>query len=121
MNHGALLFAASSAVLNAIATVSLRQAGIGARLVRTFDTPLGTISDLHAVALVSYAGAFLGYALALRQMNAAMAYPLIVGLAFMLILAVEVLWFRQSLSTLALVGGALVLLGIAFISRAAIS
>jgi len=114
----ALLIALVSSICNAAATFALREAGLGRSLVTTFKTPIGPISDWYLAAVGLYGGAFLAYALALKRLSPPLAYPLIVGGAYALVLAINFAITREPLSRQSLLGGVLVLAGLTLIVTA---
>ena len=120
MNAGALLLALASATANAFATLSLRQAAFAPPLLARLQIPMSSqsVSDWYLVALISYAAAFVLYAAALARLPASVAYPVIVGLAYLMIAVAASVLFAERLTTLQWIGGVLVAIGIALISLA---
>ena len=118
MSWIALVIALVSAVCNAGATFALRQAGQGRSMVMMLRTPIGPVSDWYLAAIGFYGGAFLAYALALRRLSPPLAYPLIVGGSYMLILATNLAITHEPLSWQTVAGGVVVLAGLTLIVTA---
>ncbi len=118
MNLIAIMIALASSVCNAAATLALREAGQGRAILFQIKTPLGPVSDWYLAALVLYGGAFVAYALALKRLSPPLAYPLIVGACYVLILAANVAITREPLPWQSLAGGMVVLVGLTLILSA---
>ena len=114
----AFLMAFASSVCNAAATIALREAGLGRTIVTQFKTPVGPLSDWYLAAIALYGGAFITYALALRRLSPPLAYPVIVGGCYVLILAANFLLTGEPLSWRSLAGGVIVLAGLMLIVTA---
>lgn len=114
----ALLIALASSVCNAAATIALREAGLGRAIFTRIPTPVGPLSDWYVAAIALYGGAFLAYALALKRLSPPLAYPVIVGGCYVLILAANFALTREPLSWQSLIGGVIVLGGLMLIVTA---
>jgi len=114
----ALLIALASSVCNAAATIALREAGQGRAIFTLIKTPLGPLSDWYLAAIALYGGAFIAYALALKRLSPPLAYPVIVGGCYVLILAANFAITREPLSRQSLAGGLIVLVGLMMIVTA---
>ena len=118
MTLTALLIALVSSMCNAAATYALREAGQGRAIVTSLKTPIGPFSDWYLVAVAFYGAAFIAYALALKRLGPPVAYPLIVGGAYVLVVATNFAITREPLSWQTLAGGVIVLAGLTLIVTA---
>lgn len=98
--------------------MALREAGLGRVLFMTIPTPMGSFSDWYIVAIVLYGGAFVAYAAALRHLTPPTAYPIIIGGAYVLIVAANWALTGEPLSWQSLVGGIIIMAGIILVVTA---
>lgn len=115
MTPSPLLLAALSALFNAAANLSLRHAADGRPLMLELPTPFGRLSDWYIAAVGFYAVAFVAYALALRSLSLPVAYPLIIGMAYLLTVSGSAVLLKEPLSWQTMLGGVLVVGGLSLI------
>lgn len=114
----AVLIILVSSACNAASSIALREAGQDRALLFRLPTPVGPISDLYLAALALLGVSFVAYAVALRQLPPATAYPMVVGGAYLMIVAVSWGVTREAIAWQTLAGGALVVLGLFLIVSA---
>ncbi|MDP3173544.1 MAG: hypothetical protein Q8M88_03825 [Phenylobacterium sp.] len=115
MSLTVILAAMASAFLSATASISIREAALGHVMLRSMPSPIGPLSDFYLLAIVAYGTAFIAYAIALRQVSPAVAYPMIVGGTYLFTVLASWLLTRENLPLQALIGGAFVLMGITIV------
>lgn len=98
--------------------MALREAGLGRVLFTTIPTPFGSLSDWYVVAIVLYGGAFVAYAVALKQLTPATVYPIVIGGAYVLIVAANWVLTREPLSWQSFLGGVIILAGVILVVTA---
>jgi len=68
-------------------------------------------------AAIAYTAGFAFYALALRQLDLTLAYPLMVALSILGIFIYGIVWTSETITVLRLIGAALIGVGVFFVSR----
>jgi multidrug transporter EmrE-like cation transporter len=114
----AFLIAFVSSVCNAAATIALREASQGKAIFTQIQTPVGPLSDWYLAAITLYGASFVAFAFALKRLSPPLAYPLIVGGCYMLILAANFVLTREPLSRQSMAGGVIILAGLTLIVTA---
>lgn len=71
----------------------------------------------YLLGIFCFAGNLICYSLALRNLKLSLAYPLMVGVGYLVILGVEILVFGERLTTLQFAGIILILSGVWFVVR----
>jgi small multidrug resistance pump len=114
---------AAALVLNALANVLIKYSMSHAvrPLLRLEGTALAPVAPFtswtYLLALVCFASNLACYSLALRNLKLSLAYPLMVSLGYLVILAVQYFMFGERLSALQYAGIGLILVGVWFVVR----
>lgn len=111
----------AAVLLNAGANVLIKR-GVRA-LAGGGDGPLGFVLALATsptvlVGIACFGAAFVGYAYALRAVDLSIAYAVMIGLGYVLVVLASVLLLGESLSTLQALGIALILVGLLLLNPA---
>ncbi len=119
----AYAFLIAALVMNALANVLVKYSM--SRSVRPFVSLQGTVlapvaaflSWSYLLAIFCFAANLACYSLALRSLKLSLAYPLMVGAGYLVILAFQLFLFGERLSTAQYAGIALILAGVWFVVR----
>ena len=116
-------FLVAALILNALANILIKYSMSHAvqPLLRLQGTVLAPVAPFtswtYILAIVCFASNLACYSLALRSLKLSLAYPLMVGLGYLVILAVQYFLFGERLSALQYAGIALILVGVWFVVR----
>lgn len=119
----AFLYLAAALLLNALANVLIKYSMSHAvaplfRVQGTFLAPIASfLSWSYILGLVCFASNLICYSLALRSLKLSLAYPLMVSVGYLVILAIQWSLFGERLTLLQYAGVGLILAGIWFVVR----
>ena len=98
-------------ILNASANVLLKMAGSGIDETKPL-VPQLMWSPVLLGGLVLFALNVLAYFLALRALPLSVAYPVMVGMTFLLVTTASLILFRENISSMQFVGYAFIIIGV---------
>ena len=115
----AYVYLAAALTLNALANVLIKYSmSRGTRPLVGIGGPLAPfLSWSYLLGILCFATNLACYSLALRKLKLSLAYPLMVSLGYLVILAFSWFWFGERLTFLQYVGIVLILAGVWFVVR----